>query len=84
MTNKEKYQLMVDQMCSIQECIDLVTLQQSRQQFINQEDTNVLQDEFIGSIQPFVNELTEEELCWWGLIFCALEEIHTAYNQLSD
>lgn len=58
---------------------DIVT---SRQQFIDEQDTNVLQDQLIRALGPFVDQVEDEQVAWWGLVMCSLFEIQLATKEL--
>ena len=58
---------------------DIVT---SRQQFIDEQDTNVLQDQLIRALGPFVDQVEDEHIAWWGLVMCSLFEIQLATKEL--
>lgn len=54
----------------------------ARQQFIDECDENVLQQQLLEALDPFVDQVTDNEVAWWGLIMCSLFEIHHAARQL--
>ena len=54
----------------------------ARQQFIDECDENVLKDELLYCLTPFIDEVQDEEVSWWGLIMCSLFEIGYAYKEL--
>ena len=58
---------------------DIVT---ARQQFIDECDENVLQNQLIRALTPFIDMVEDKDVPWWGLIMCDLFEIHIATQQL--
>ncbi len=71
----------------VQQCIECATpsleeILTARQQFIDESDTNVLQEQLLHCLEPFINEVTDDQVPWWGLIMCSLFEIHRAAQQL--
>lgn len=54
----------------------------ARQQFVDESDTNVLQAQLLDCLEPFIKEVTDEQVPYWGLIMCSLFEIHIAATQL--
>lgn len=71
----------------VQKCIEIETppLEQvltARQQFIDECDDNVLKDQLLEALGPFIDQVGEEDVAWWGLVMCSLFEIHIAAQQL--
>ena len=54
----------------------------SRQQFVDEADTNVLQAQLLDCLEPFLDKVTDEQVPYWGLIMCSLFEIHLSARAL--
>ena len=71
----------------VQKCVEIETpsldkVLTARQQFIDECDDNVLRDQLLEALEPFIDQVKDEDVAWWGLIMCSLFEIHLAYQQL--
>lgn len=71
----------------VEKCIECATpelsdIQAARQQFIDESDDNVLKEQLLHCLQPFIDEVEDKDVPWWGLIMCSLFEIHQATIQL--
>lgn len=71
----------------VQKCVEIETpsldkVLTARQQFIDECDDNVLRDQLIRALTPFIDQVKDEDVAWWGLIMCDLFEIHIATQQL--
>lgn len=71
----------------VQKCVEIETpsldkVLTARQQFIDECDDNVLRDQLLEALGPFIDQVKDEDVAWWGLIMCSLFEIHLAYQQL--
>lgn len=71
----------------VQKCVEIETpsldkVLAARQQFIDECDENVLQDQLLEALGPFIDQVKDEDVAWWGLIMCDLFEIHIATQQL--
>lgn len=71
----------------VQKCVEIETpsldkVLTARQQFIDECDENVLRDQLLEALGPFIDQVKDEDVAWWGLIMCSLFEIHLAYQQL--
>ena len=71
----------------VQKCVEIETpsldkVLTARQQFIDECDDNVLRDQLLEALGPFIDQVKDEDVPWWGLIMCSLFEIHLAYQQL--
>lgn len=72
----------------VQKCIEIETpsldkVLTARQQFIDECDDNVLRDQLLEALGPFIAQVKDEDVAWWGLIMCSLFEIHLAAQQLN-
>lgn len=72
----------------VQKCIEIETpsldkVLTARQQFIDECDDNVLRDQLLEALGPFIDQVKDEDVAWWGLIMCSLFEIHLAAQQLN-
>lgn len=77
----QMYDLFVQEVINT-ETPSLDTIQRARQQFLEECDENELQEQLIQCLKPFLGEVKEEHVNWWGLIMCSLFEIHIAGLQL--
>ena len=71
----------------VQKCVEIETpsldkVLTARQQFIDECDDNVLRDQLLEALGPFIDQVKDEDVAWWGLIMCSLFEIHIATQQL--
>ena len=71
----------------VQKCVEIETpsldkVLTARQQFIDECDDNVLRDQLIRALTPFIDIVEDKDVAWWGLIMCDLFEIHIATQQL--
>lgn len=71
----------------VQKCVEIETpsldkVLTARQQFIDECDDNVLRDQLLEALGPFIDQVKDEDVAWWGLIMCDLFEIHIATQQL--
>ena len=71
----------------VQKCVEIETpsldkVLTARQQFIDECDDNVLRDQLLEALGPFIDQVKDEDVAWWGLIMCGLFEIHIATQQL--
>lgn len=71
----------------VQKCVEIETpsldkVLTARQQFIDECDDNVLRDQLLEALGPFIDQVKDGDVAWWGLIMCDLFEIHIATQQL--
>ncbi len=80
-TVAQNYDTFVQRIVNI-ETPSLELILAARQQFIDECDENVLQNQLLEALDPFIDQVTDKEVSWWGLIMCSLFEIHHAAKQL--
>lgn len=54
----------------------------ARQQFVDECDENILQDQLVYCLKPFIDQVSEDQVAYWGLVMCSLFEIHIAGQAL--
>jgi hypothetical protein len=60
--------------------LDLVL--RARQQFVDESNENVLQDQLVYCLKPFIDQVSDEQVPYWGLVMCSLFEIHISARAL--